>query len=172
MEEIQLLEMCRKNFTTVKRAFSRLGLREIQDERKSFKELSEKELFAYLMNWIINQMKGDETVTIRYRVEEETYQIKFYYARRQLRLTKPTIISTDEEFVSYEWTNEDNYNELTEQKIRESIRKADVKNMELQYTPPEANETVPDMSIETQHNLTNDEYELIEKASWMDKKRN
>jgi len=26
----------------------------------------------------------------------------------------------------------------------------------------EANETVPDMSLETQHNLTNDEYELIE----------
>jgi len=161
MEEIQLLEMCRKNFTTVKRAFSRLGLREIQDGRKAFKELSEKELFAFLMNWIINQMEENETVTIRHRVEEGTYQINFHYARRQLRLSKPTIISTDKNFISYEWTNEDNYNEITEQKIRESIRKADEKNKELQYTPPEANETVPDLSTETQHNLTNDEYELI-----------
>ena len=34
--------------------------------------------------------------------------------------------------------------------------------MELQYMPPEANEIVPDLSIGTQHNLTNDDHELIE----------
>jgi len=44
--------------------------------------------------------------------------------------------------------------------MKQSIRKADENNLELQYTPPEAIESVPDMS--TQHNLNNDEYELIE----------
>jgi len=162
MEEIQLLEMCRKNYTTIRRAFSRLGLREIQDGIRPFKELSEKELFAFLMNWIINRMEKNETVTIRYRVEEKTYQIRFHYASRQLLLTKPTIISTDKNFISYEWTNEDNYNEITEQKIRESIRKADERNKELQTRPSEADEIVLDLTTGIQHNLTNDEYELIE----------
>ena len=46
--------------------------------------------------------------------------------------------------------------------MKQSIRKADENNMELQHTPPEADETVPDLSIETQDKLTNDEYELIE----------
>jgi len=50
MEVIQLLEMCRKNDTTVKKAFSRLGLREMQDGRRPFNELSDKDMFAYLMN--------------------------------------------------------------------------------------------------------------------------
>jgi len=162
MEVIQLLEMCQKNYITVKKAFSKLGLLEIQDGIKSFKELSEKEVFAYLMNWLINQMKGDEAVTIRYRVEEKTYQMKFHYARRQLRITKPIIISTDACFISYEWTNEDNFNEMTEQKIRENIRKADEKNAEQQDKQPETYETAPDLPMETQQNLTNAEYELIE----------
>jgi len=102
MEVIQLLEMCRKNDIMVKRAFSRLGLREMQDGRRPFKELSDKDMFAYLINWIINQMKGDERTTIRYRVESETYQMEFYYACRQLRVKKPIVISTDENFVLYE----------------------------------------------------------------------
>jgi len=162
MEVMQLLEMCRKNDTTVKKAFSRLGLRDMQEGRRPFKELSEKDLFAYLMNWIINQMQGDEKALMRYRVGKETYQMEFYYACRQLRLRKPVIISTDENFVLYEWTNEDNYNETTEHTIAESIRRADAKNLRLQNMAIEFNETGPNLSVETQHNMTDDESELIE----------
>jgi len=46
--------------------------------------------------------------------------------------------------------------------MKQSIRRADAKNLMLQDMPTELNETVPDLSIETQNELTNDEMELIE----------
>ena len=162
MEVIQLLEMCRKNDTTVKKAFSRLGLREMQDGGRPFNELSDKDMFAYLMNWIINQMKGDERAIIRYRVGNETYQMEFFYACRQLRVRKPTVISTDENFMLYEWTSEDNYNATTEETITESIKRADARNLRLRDMPNELNEAVLDLSVGTQHNLIDDEIEMIE----------
>jgi len=106
-------------------------------------------------------MEKKETVAIRYKVEEETYQMKFYYACRQIRVTKQTIISTDKNFISYEWTDEDNYNEITERKIQVSIRRADERNNESSTEHSEMN-SEPGQITESQHNLTDDEYELIE----------
>ena len=161
MEELQLLDMCRKNYTTVKKAFSKLGLSKMKDGMRPFKELSEEELFAFLMNWILNQMGKSEIVTMRYKVKEETYQMKFHYVNRQIVVSKPTIISTSKDFLPYDWMNEDNYNEMTAQKIEESIRRADEKNKELPARHMES-ENMSELTFEVQHNLTNDEYELIE----------
>jgi len=46
--------------------------------------------------------------------------------------------------------------------MKQSIRKADAKNLKLQDIPTELDETIPDLASETQHNLTDDEIELIE----------
>jgi len=64
MEVIQLLEMCQKNFTTVKQAFSRFGLLDLEDGNRPFNKLTEKEVFAYLINWILNNMHSSEKTTV------------------------------------------------------------------------------------------------------------
>ena len=107
-------------------------------------------------------MKGDERAIIRYRAGNETYQMEFFYACRQLRVRKPTVISTDENFMLYEWTSEDNYNATTEETITESIKRADARNLRLRDMPNELNEAVLDLSVGTQHNLIDDEIEMIE----------
>jgi len=160
MEVIQLLEMCQKNFTTVKQAFSRLGLLEFQDGNRPFSELTEKEEFAYLMNWIINQMKKDESVLIRYKADGNTYQMNFFYHNRQIRVKKPKIISNNKNFTSYIWTDEDTYNQLTTHKIMESIQRADEEAVD--QLGESSTNTGKGIRAENQQELTDDDYELVE----------
>jgi len=160
MEVIQLLEMCQKRFTTVKQAFSRFGLLELKDGNKSFNKLNEKEVFAYLMNWALNNMQLSEHVNIRYKVEDNTYQFRIGYQERHLRVTKPQVISDKANFISYIWTADDVYNQLNVKKIMESIQRADEQNgnQGKRNTSHETNEDEAEGSQE----LTNNDHELIE----------
>jgi len=88
MDVIKLLEMCQKQHITIKKAFSSFGLTCLRDRNKPFIMLTDEEVFAYLMNWIIRELSYEEAVVIKYKVDERTYQMKFHYHRRQLRVTK------------------------------------------------------------------------------------
>jgi len=161
MEVIQLLEMCAKQYTTIKKAFSRVGLIRLQDRIRPFIDLTNDEVFAYLMNWIINVMKYKESVKIRYRVDERTYQMKFYYNYRQLKVTIPILISKDESYILYEWTEEDTFNEMTSAKINASVQRAETKNIQVrQYA--EALKDVAWVLHEPCPSLTAEDYKELE----------
>ena len=122
METIQLLELCREKIITIKKAFRRLGMTRLTDGQKRMEDLTEEETFAFLLNWIINEMPKDERVTIRYRVEQTTYEITFRTDKRQLKVNKPLVISTDKSFCMYNWQEQDTYNDLTAEKINQSVQ--------------------------------------------------
>jgi len=54
MKTLQLLEACYKRKITLKQAFSFVGLPEVTMKDKSFSKLTEEEVFAYIINWILN----------------------------------------------------------------------------------------------------------------------
>jgi len=152
MEVIQLLEMCQKNYVNVKKAFYKNGLINLRDGAKPLKAKTEEEVFAYLMNWIGNQMANHEEVVIRHRVEEATYQMRFPYQQRHSRVTVPKLVSTDKDFILYEWKDDDILNELTAEKINTSVQRAEVRN------------NLEDMAWvnESCPNLTEEDLKLIE----------
>ena len=80
------------------------------------------------MNWIIRELSYEEAVVIKYKVDERTYEMKFHYHRRQLRVTKPAMISTDADYILYEWAEGDTFNKMTSEKISASIQRAENKN--------------------------------------------
>jgi len=103
----------------------------------AFNKLTEKEVFAYLINWILNNMHSSEKATLRYKINGHTYQFKFSYQARHLRVTKPKVISDNVNFISYIWTKEDVYNQLNVQKIMESIQRADTENVNHEQGNPD-----------------------------------
>jgi len=112
------------------------------------------------MNWIINQMKKDESVLIRYKADGNTYQMNFFYHNRQIRVKKPKIISNNKNFTSYIWTDEDTYNQLTTHKIMESIQRADEEAVD--QLGESSTNTGKGIRAENQQELTDDDYELVE----------
>lgn len=90
-----MLKMCQKRLVTVKRAFSMIGVLSFKDGRKPFKQHTEEAVFACIMNWIINQMNRQESVFVRYKVEQMTYQMKFYYSHGHLLVTVPKVVATN-----------------------------------------------------------------------------
>jgi len=141
MEEIEMLKLCQRNHITVKRAFSAYGVLHMKDKRKPFKELTEQEVFAYLMNWIVHQLKPPKQVTIRHRVEQTTFEMKFWHNQRHLRVNKPKVISTDEHFIPYDWAEDDNLVRMNEGRISASIQRADDKNIQANQRAVEQAET-------------------------------
>jgi len=162
MEVIQLLEMCQKQHITVKKAFSRLGLTCLQDGNRPFTKLTEDEVFAYLMNWIMNELKYEESVIIRYKADKGTYQMKFHYNRRHFRVTKPSLISTDVKFTHYEWTESDTFNEMTCEKINASIRRAEERNNCRNTELTEDYEAMAWVLNEPGPELSKEDYEILE----------
>ena len=142
MEVIELLRMCQKNYVTVKKAFSKYGIINIRDARKPFKELTEEEVFAYIMNWIVHQMRGPEQVTVRFKVEHTTYEMKFRYIRGQLRVNVPKVVSTNTTFMLYDWTEADTLNELTVEKVNASVQRANVKNIQVRREAAELQQAI------------------------------
>jgi len=124
--------------------------------------VGEQEVFAYLMHWIIHEMDNDESITIRYRVAEVSYQLDFTHHRRQLRVSMPGIISRDINFKLYEWRDDDTFNGMTVQMIQESIQRADEKNYQQHGIQFSDCEFMENLSTEQQQKLTAEDYKLIE----------
>jgi len=124
--------------------------------------LTEQEVFVYLIHWIVHEMDQDDSTTIRYRVEEKTYQMKFFYHWRQMRVSAPLMISMDAQFTLYEWADEDTFNGITAQKIQESVQRADEKNYTQHGAQSEDCEIMKQLSTENYQELTAEDYNLIE----------
>jgi len=162
MEVIQLLEKCRKGHISVRKAFAQYGITNLKDGNVPLKEKSEQEVFAYLINWTMNEMKHKEKMFIRYQVGEETYQIELHYVGKHMRVNKPVVISTDKNFVLYEWEDTDTLNELTVQKVMDSMHRANARNYQRTNNEADDRKFWESWQTESPNPLTAEEYELVE----------
>jgi len=137
--------MCSRNYTTVKRAFSTHGVSNTREAGKPLKEHTEEKVFACLMNWIIQQMKGPDQVTIRYKVGHTTYEMRFSYRAKQVRVSVPKVVSTDENFILYDWAEGDKLINLTVEKINASVQRTKNKRKEIEQNAQE-----PDQETSTE----------------------
>jgi len=161
MELVQRFEKCMKRQNTVKKEFQWMGLSQ-KILRESLKKLEEETAFAGMMNWIINQMPQEESVEVRFRTENQIYQVTLYYNKRKLRARCLEVIAeNDAGFILYDWEEETNYDNLTTEKIRQSVSHADDKNQQkhnqvMNYD--HATKDFPDKSLE----ITEEDLELID----------
>jgi len=162
MKVMQLLEKCRKGQVSVRKALAKYGLIELEDGNVPLKEKSEQEVFAYLINWTVNEMNHTERMFIRYRVKKEIYQMEFHYTGRHLRMNKPVMLSTDESFVLYEWEDTDTFNGLTAQRVQDSIRRANSRNYQLGDDEVESRKFWESWATTNLKPLTTEDYELVE----------
>jgi len=124
MEAIKLLELCHKNHTTIRRAFSTFGVSSVRDGRKPLSKHTESMVFACIMNWLVQRMRGPERVTVRHRVGRNTYEMRFSFTGGRLRVSVPKVVSTDKNFILYDWAENDTLIELTGEKINASVERA------------------------------------------------
>ena len=96
--------------------------------------------------------------------EEEIYEVKFKYLQRHLRVTKPTLVSTREDWVTYSWTDMDCFNALTAERIQASIKRADEKNQQRELQR-QTDWELSELLYEEHPQLTADDLELIETFS-------
>ena len=68
--------------------------------------------------------------------------------------------SSPKTLISYIWTEEDVFNQLTIQKITESIQRADTENVKQDRATPD--NLADEAGTEGSQELTDDDYELIE----------
>jgi len=126
-----------KNYVTIKKTFSRFGLIHLQDGIRLSTSLTDDEVFAYLMNWIVNDL-------------------------RQLKVTIPTLISTDVNFTFYKWTENDTFNEMTSEKISASVQRAETTNNLQSGAQAEEYENMAWVLNEPCSSLTAEDYQAFE----------
>ena len=109
-----------------------IGVTSLKDGRKPLKQHTEKTVFACIMNWIITQMSSGESVSVRHKTEQGTYQMRFYYSTGHLLVTVPKLIATNRSFALYDWEETDSLISLSAEKINASITRAEAKEMHAQ----------------------------------------
>jgi len=140
MEVIELLRACAQRHITVKKAFSAFGVSNTRAMRKPLKQHTEEIEFACIMNWITRKMRSPKPVTVRLRVENTTYEIKFRYIRGQLRVNIPKVVSQDKTFIMYDWDERDTLIMLTAAKINASVQRANAKEIQARQGAEETEE--------------------------------
>jgi len=162
METLQLLEACYRRQITLKQAFSFVGLSKVTMKDKSFNTLTEEEVFACIMNWIINKLKRDTRLDIRTRVEGKIYQAKIHFDERNIRVKKPVIIEEEEGSMMYDWPDEATFNTLTVDMLTRSMMLADRNNYDKKITNWTENaENVNQLLNVTNVTLTEEDLELV-----------
>jgi len=128
---------------------------------KSFKELSEENVFACMMHWIIHRMQQEVSTKLRFRAENKVYQVTFQYNGRNLRIKDLELITGDDEgFILYDWEEETNFNNLTKEKMQRGMDNADSKNKQKNDRDMESDEIMEDF-FDIPVELTEDDIEMI-----------
>jgi len=150
-----------KKNTYCQEGISRIGL-PLKALREPLKNLDEETAFAGMMNWIINQMPQEESIKVRFRTTSQVHQVTLFYHGRKLRAKGLEAIMKEEaEITLYDWEEETNYDNLTTEKIRQSMRNADVKN-HYRHCPATNNEDIIPDFPQGNFKITEEEMELID----------
>ena len=126
MEILQMFVNCGQRKTSVKQEFEWIGLTNSALKKTSLKELDEETVFACMMNWIINKMQQEESTKLRFRVANKVYQVTLYYNQKRLRTKDLEKIAEDDDgFILHDCAEETNYDNLTVEKMQQSLNHAD-----------------------------------------------
>jgi len=117
-----------KTRSSVKKMFCWIGLSKPSELNKPIKGMNKEDEFRCIMNWVIHKMPKGESVTIRFEVLDQAYQVKIGHDRQRLYVYKPILMSTTTKPTLYDWEGEETYHTLTADRIRNSIQKADQMN--------------------------------------------
>ena len=128
MEILQMLRDCYKNNSTFKKTFYWVGLNEAGKLDKPIKGMNEEDEFSCIANWIKHRMPKRESVIIRFKANGLAYQAKIGLNGQRLYVNKPILMTTVSKPTLYDWQEEETYNTLTADKIRNSMQKADLLN--------------------------------------------
>jgi len=164
MEYVQMFRQCIKRETTVKKEFQWIGLSRKALKEEPLKDLDEDTTFASLMNWIMNRMPKDESIKIRFRTENQVYQVTLHYHERKLSAKELKMTNeNDSGCVLYDWEKEINYDNLTTEKIRQSMQKANKRNQQRPQTFVNTNEIMENF-FNRRPEIINEDMGLIEEV--------
>ena len=90
--------------------------------------MNKEDEFSCIANWIKHRMPKRESVIIRFKASGQAYQAKIGHNGQRLYVNKPILMITVSEPTLYDWQEEETYNTLTADKIRNSIQRADQLN--------------------------------------------
>ena len=122
--------------------------------------MNEEEVFACTMNWAIREMKHNENIEIRFKVEGKVYQAKLYYHDRHLRVKQIEIIMDVNGAILYDWEDGVTFDALTVDAIRRSASKADGYNYQLMQDMMENARLLSELLSTPQEGLTDADIEL------------
>jgi len=124
------LQDCYKNNATFKKTFCWVGLNEASKLNKPIKDMNKEDEFSCIASWIKHKMPKRESVIIRFKANSQMYQAKIGHNGQRLYVNKPILMPTVNEPTLYDWQEEETYNTLTADKIRNSMQRADQLNGE------------------------------------------
>jgi len=125
-----MLQDCYKNNATFKKTFCWVGLNEASKLNKPIKDMNKEDEFSCIASWIKHKMPKRESVIIRFKANSQMYQAKIGHNGQRLYVNKPILMPTVNEPTLYDWQEEETYNTLTADKIRNSMQRADQLNGE------------------------------------------
>jgi len=128
MEILQMFQDCYKNNSTFKETFCWVGLNEANKLNKPIKDMNKEDEFSCIASWIKHRMPKRESVIIRFKANSQMYQAKIGHNGQRLYVNKPILMATVSEATLYDWQEEETYNTLTADKIRNSAQRADQLN--------------------------------------------
>jgi len=161
MELVHMFENSQKRRQSVRKELQWMGLTK-KTKGESLKNLEEEIVFAGLTNWILNEMPQEESTEIRFRTVNKVYQVTLYYHHRSLIAKGLKVIAEDDaEFILYEWAEGITYENLTTEKIKQSMNKADIMNYDRKNPSMENDEMMKDI-FDRGVELTEDDMELID----------
>ena len=156
-----MFENSQKRRQSVRKELQWMGLTK-KTKGESLKNLEEEIAFAGLTNWILNEMPQEESTEIRFRTVNKVYQVTLYYHHRSLIAKGLKVIAEDDaEFILYEWAEGITYENLTTEKIKQSMNKADIMNYDRKNPSMENDEMMKDI-FDRGVELTEDDMELID----------
>ena len=123
MENVIRLQICHERNITFKQAFSNRGM---VDDRVQLKNLTAKEEFSALVNWILQEMPKYERMTLRADMEGITYETIVYKDQYKIRVGK--IKTCGPGVIRYNWREGLLYCSLDLREINEGIQRANMIN--------------------------------------------
>ena len=123
MENVIRLQICHERNITFKQAFSN---RRMVDDRVQLKNLTAKEEFSALVNWILQEMPRYERMTLRADMEGITYETIVYKDQYKIRMSK--IKKCGPGIIRYDWREGLLYCSLDLREINEGIQRANMIN--------------------------------------------
>ena len=96
-------------------------------EQKSLEtpELDEEEIVTLILNWIPKALKPNEEVMVRLRADSKVYEVRFKKARGTIYVKQLKEKKQKMEHM-YSWKPNETFNDITLEKLRQSIALASV----------------------------------------------